>query len=146
MLTLASPGRIEIEIRRSRFVAHAARVDSEPDTLAFYESVADSAATHNCWAWKIDHRCRFNDDGEPASTAGRPILGAIEGKAVEHAMHGGNTVLRGMRDHRGFRPDRRGVRGAGGLPGPQTRAPRRHPGRRDDQEVCLNSTPGSVAA
>ena len=86
MLTLASPGRIEIEIRRSRFVAHAARVDSEPDTLAFYESVADSAATHNCWAWKIDHRYRFNDDGEPASTAGRPILGAIEGKAVEHAM------------------------------------------------------------
>lgn len=86
MLTLAGPGRTEIEIRRSRFVAHATRVDTEADTLAFYESVADPAATHNCWAWKIDHRYRFNDDGEPASTAGKPILGAIEGKAVEHAM------------------------------------------------------------
>lgn len=86
MLTLAAPGRIELEIRRSRFVAHAARVDTQADTLAFYESVADTAATHNCWAWKIDHLYRFNDDGEPASTAGRPILSAIEGKAVEHAM------------------------------------------------------------
>ena len=86
MRTLAGPGRIETEIRRSRFVAHAARVDTEADTLAFYESVADPAATHNCWAWKIDQRYRFNDDGEPASTAGKPILGAIEGKAVEHAM------------------------------------------------------------
>lgn len=86
MLTLAGQGRVELEIRRSRFVAYAARVDTEADTLAFYEAVADPAATHNCWAWKIDHRYRFNDDGEPASTAGRPILSAIQGKEVEHAM------------------------------------------------------------
>lgn len=86
MLTLAGQGRVELEIRRSRFVAHAARVETEADTLAFYETVSDPAATHNCWAWKIDHRYRFNDDGEPASTAGRPILSAIEGKGLEHAM------------------------------------------------------------
>jgi uncharacterized YigZ family protein len=86
MLTLASRGRIEIEIRRSRFVAHAVRVDGQADTLAFHDSVADAGATHNCWAWKIDQQYRFNDDGEPASTAGRPILSAIEGKAVDHAM------------------------------------------------------------
>jgi uncharacterized YigZ family protein len=86
MRTLAAPGRIEIEIRRSRFVAHAARVDDIDATLAFFASVADPAATHNCWAWKIDHQYRFNDDGEPASTAGKPILTAIEGKGVDHAM------------------------------------------------------------
>jgi uncharacterized YigZ family protein len=86
MLTLAGPERIEIEIRRSRFVAHASRVDSPSATLAFYQSVADPSATHNCWAWKIDQAYRFNDDGEPASTAGKPILSAIEGKGLEHAM------------------------------------------------------------
>jgi uncharacterized YigZ family protein len=86
VLTLASAGRIELEIKRSRFVAHAARVDSMADTLAFFESVADPEATHNCWAWKLDHQYRFNDDGEPASTAGRPILAAIEGKGLDHAM------------------------------------------------------------
>jgi uncharacterized YigZ family protein len=77
---------VEVEIRRSRFVAHAARVDDLAATLAFYESVADPAATHNCWAWRLDHRYRFNDDGEPASSAGRPILAAIEGKELELAM------------------------------------------------------------
>ena len=86
MLTLAGPERIEIEIRRSRFVAHAARVDDPSETLAFHASVADPSATHNCWAWRIDQAYRFNDDGEPASTAGKPILSAIEGKGLEHAM------------------------------------------------------------
>ena len=86
MLTLAGPERIEIEIRRSRFVAHAARVDDPSETLAFHASVADPSATHNCWAWRIDQAYRFNDDGEPASTAGKPILSAIEGKGLEHVM------------------------------------------------------------
>ena len=86
MQTLAGPSSIEIEIKRSRFIAHAARVDSLAETLAFYESVADPSATHNCWAWRLDHQYRFNDDGEPASTAGKPILTAIEGKSLDHAM------------------------------------------------------------
>jgi uncharacterized YigZ family protein len=86
MRTLAGPASIEIEIKHSRFIAHAARVDSLPETLDFYESVADPSATHNCWAWRLDHLYRFNDDGEPASTAGRPILSAIEGKGLDHVM------------------------------------------------------------
>lgn len=86
MKTLAAPAEFAAEIKRSRFVAHAARVDSLADTLAFYESVADPSATHNCWAWKLDHAYRFNDDGEPASTAGKPILAAIEGKGLDHVM------------------------------------------------------------
>lgn len=86
MKTLSSPARVEIEIKRSRFIAHARRVDSMADTLAFYESVADTDATHNCWAWRLGHQYRFNDDGEPASTAGKPILAAIDGKGADHAM------------------------------------------------------------
>jgi uncharacterized YigZ family protein len=86
MLTLAGPASIEIEIKRSRFIAHTARVDSLAETLDFYESACDPSATHNCWAWKLDHQYRFNDDGEPASTAGKPILSAIEGKKLDHTM------------------------------------------------------------
>lgn len=86
MRTLAGRSRVEVEIKRSRFIAHAGRVDSLADTLAFYEAVADPSATHNCWAWKLDHQYRFNDDGEPAGTAGKPILSAIEGKGLEQAM------------------------------------------------------------
>ena len=86
MRTLASPATQEVTIKRSRFIAHAARVDSQADTLDFYQSIADPAASHNCWAWTLDHQYRFNDDGEPASTAGRPILSAIEGKDLDHVM------------------------------------------------------------
>lgn len=86
MRTVPGPARIEIEIKRSRFVAHAARVDTLPETLEFHAAVVDPAATHNCWAWKLDQQYRFNDDGEPASTAGKPILAAIEGKGLDHVM------------------------------------------------------------
>ncbi len=86
MRTLAVPASFEVVIKRSRFVAQASRMDSQADTLDFYESVADPAATHNCWAWRLDYQYRFNDDGEPASTAGRPILSAIEGKGLDKVM------------------------------------------------------------
>ena len=86
MKTLSGPARVEIEIKRSRFITHAQRVDSLADTLEFYESVFSADANHNCWAWKLDGQYRFNDDGEPASTAGKPILAAIDGKGVDHVM------------------------------------------------------------
>ncbi|HLF32034.1 MAG TPA: YigZ family protein [Xanthomonadales bacterium] len=73
-------------IRQSRFIAHAAPVADQAATLAFFEAVADPAATHNCWAWRLEHGYRFNDDGEPGSTAGRPILAAIDGKNLCRAM------------------------------------------------------------
>jgi uncharacterized YigZ family protein len=86
MRTLAAAASVEIEIKRSRFITHAARVDNLAETLTFYETVADPAATHNCWAWRLDHQYRFNDDGEPASTAGKPIFSAIDGKGLDHVM------------------------------------------------------------
>ena len=86
MRTLLAPATIEVEIKRSRFVAYAARVDDLPATLAFYQAVADPAATHNCWAWKLGLQYRFHDDGEPGRSAGRPILAVIEGKELDHAM------------------------------------------------------------
>ena len=61
MKTLSRPARVEIEIKRSRFIAHAQRVDSLADTLEFYESVASADANHNCWAWRLDHHYSFND-------------------------------------------------------------------------------------
>ena len=46
MRTLTVPASFEVVIKRSRFIAHASRVDSQADTLDFYQSVADPAATH----------------------------------------------------------------------------------------------------
>jgi uncharacterized YigZ family protein len=86
MRTLAGPATLEIDVKRSKFIAHAARVDSMAATLDFYQSVADPGASHNCWAWRLDYQYRFNDDGEPSSSAGKPILATIEGKEIDHVM------------------------------------------------------------
>jgi uncharacterized YigZ family protein len=84
--TLAQPCRHLEEIKKSRFLALAAPVESTEQALAFLREVSDPAATHNCWAWRIGHDYRFNDDGEPGGTAGRPILQAIEGQGIDRVM------------------------------------------------------------
>ncbi len=81
--TLAAVQRHDQEIRKSRFVVHAAPVDSVDEALAFVARLADPAATHNCWAYRIGQQYRFNDDGEPAGTAGKPILQAIDGQGLD---------------------------------------------------------------
>ncbi|SDR69925.1 IMPACT family protein [Pseudomonas oryzae] len=78
--TLEAPCEYREEIRKSRFLALAAPVDSPAAAQAFIEAHSDRAASHNCWAWKCGAQYRFSDDGEPGGTAGRPILAAIEGQ------------------------------------------------------------------
>ena len=86
MLSLAETATAEFVIKKSRFVVHCAPVADLAATLEFYESVADPAASHNCWAWKLEQSQRSNDDGEPSGTAGKPILSAIEGKNLSQVM------------------------------------------------------------
>lgn len=74
------------EIKKSRFVVHAIPVDSENSAKQQINLISDLTATHNCWAWKIGQSYRFNDDGEPSGTAGKPILSAIEGQQCDHTL------------------------------------------------------------
>jgi len=84
--TLAQRCRHQQEIRKSRFLALAAPIASGEEALAFLREVADPAATHNCWAYRVGQDYRFNDDGEPGGTAGRPILQAIEDQQMDGVM------------------------------------------------------------
>lgn len=68
------------EIKKSKFIVHASPIQNEADAFAFFELQHDSQATHCCWAFKCGQNYRFNDDGEPSGTAGKPILSAIEGQ------------------------------------------------------------------
>jgi uncharacterized YigZ family protein len=80
---LAAPAHFVQEIRKSKFAANAANVDSPAAAARFIEQASDASASHNCWAWRVGNQYRFNDDGEPAGTAGKPILQAIDGHKLD---------------------------------------------------------------
>ena len=84
--TIASPVTFEEEIKKSRFQAIAVPVENEQAVKDFLETHKDITTTHQCWAWKIGHNVRFNDDGEPSGTAGRPILATIEGNDLTNIL------------------------------------------------------------
>lgn len=81
--TLLAPAEARQEIKKSRFVAHAGPVGDEAEAKAFILAHSDATAGHNCWAWRLGQNYRFNDDGEPGGTAGKPILQAIEGQGID---------------------------------------------------------------
>ena len=84
--TLAAPAALTLDVKHSRFLARAAPVESPAAALAFLACVADAGATHNCWAYRIEGDYRSSDDGEPAGTAGRPILAAIDGQGLDQVV------------------------------------------------------------
>lgn len=83
---LASACRHELEVRKSRFLCQARPVDSPEAALSYVDHVSDAGASHNCWAYRIGDQYRFSDDGEPAGTAGRPILSAIDGRELDRTV------------------------------------------------------------
>lgn len=93
ILTLPSGAtcEIEIEIKRSRFIACAARADNEEaarQVIAQRRALAPDAR-HHCSAYSFKPEganpvWRSSDDGEPAGTAGRPMLDALVGSGLEN--------------------------------------------------------------
>lgn len=65
-------------VQKSRFIAFASRVDDSAAAQAFLKSVALPDATHHCYAYITTDGQKSNDNGEPAGTAGLPILQAIK--------------------------------------------------------------------
>ncbi|AVM00970.1 hypothetical protein C6V83_12610 [Gordonia iterans] len=76
-------------IRKSRFVATVAPVSSEDELSALVDRKRDPSANHTCWGAVIgsgpQRIARCSDDGEPAGTAGPPILAALTSREVVDA-------------------------------------------------------------
>ena len=84
--TVAAPVSFVLETKKSRFLARANSVEDADAALAWLAQISDRSATHNCWAYRIGGNYRSSDDGEPAGTAGRPILAAIDRQGFDQVM------------------------------------------------------------
>ena len=84
----AQNSETEFTEKRSRFIGHLWRVESEEEAR---EKIAQTKAKyydarHNCWCYLIREGgiTRYSDDGEPQGTAGQPMLEVFRREGVEN--------------------------------------------------------------
>lgn len=83
--TIEKPGTATFRDRGSKFIGYAfplAKVESIKEVLNSIRK-EHPKASHYCYAYRIGldgNNFRVNDDGEPAGSAGKPILGQIDSK------------------------------------------------------------------
>ena len=81
------PSETEFVEKRSRFIGHVWRVESEDEARAHIEATKKKHydARHNCWCYIIkDGPVRYSDDGEPQGTAGQPMLNVFEREGISN--------------------------------------------------------------
>ena len=76
--------------KRSRFISHLWRVESEEEARARIDEMKKKYydARHNCWCYLIQEGgvVRYSDDGEPQGTAGQPMLNVFQRESVTNVV------------------------------------------------------------
>ena len=90
-LTIARDGDVETEVKKSRFLCRLRRVDDEDSARDVVEQARKEhwQARHHCSAYVLGPDARLqrsNDDGEPAGTAGAPMLEVLRGREVSDVV------------------------------------------------------------
>ena len=99
-------GEAELVEKRSRFIGHVWRVESEEEARARIEEMKKRYydARHNCWCYLLrEGPVRYSDDGEPQGTAGQPMLNVFQREEVTNVCCVVTRYFGGI------------LRGAGGL-------------------------------
>ena len=84
--------QVKNTVKKSRFYASAKEVKKEEETREFLKELKEQFpdASHHCWAYKIgineQQIKQYSDAGEPANSAGPPILQAIEREGLTNVM------------------------------------------------------------
>lgn len=81
--TIEKPSEGLFKDKGSRFISYVFPVNSEDQIREIIQSIKKEhhSARHHCYAWRLGAEkllFRTNDDGEPSSSAGKPILGQIQ--------------------------------------------------------------------
>ena len=89
--TVYRGGMGEIIEKKSRFIAEVYPIESEEQAAQILEETRKKYwdARHHCWAYVLGRNPaaeRMSDDGEPAGTAGKPILEVIRGRKLTDVL------------------------------------------------------------
>lgn len=85
--TIEKPAMAEFKDRGSKFLGYAFPISSPEHFKQHLQDLKKehAKAVHHCFAYRLgltNDLFRVSDDGEPAGTAGRPILGQIDSSGV----------------------------------------------------------------
>jgi len=89
--SIAAPSKGVYKELGSKFLAFAYPVETEEAAKEIIASLKKEYfdARHHCYAWRLGlmgEPFRFNDDGEPSSTAGRPIHGQLLSRELSDVL------------------------------------------------------------
>lgn len=89
--TISNSAEGSYKDKGSKFIAIASRVSTEEDVKERLSEIRNKYhdARHHCYAYVLGFEkseFRFNDDGEPSGTAGRPIYGQINSRDLTNTL------------------------------------------------------------
>ena len=89
--TIARPAETTYRQLSSKFLTYAYPVETEAEIKEHLDALRKRwyDATHHCYAWRLGphgEQFRANDDGEPSSTAGKPILGQLLSQEITNCL------------------------------------------------------------
>lgn len=90
--TIANEAQAQIIQKKSKFICYIQHIESEEAALDYIAGLKKKYydARHHCSAYCIgldEHATeRFNDDGEPSGTAGKPILEVLKGAGMKNVV------------------------------------------------------------
>lgn len=90
--TVSRSVQFDNSIKKSRFIALVQEVKTEEEVKSFLKEYNQRFpdATHHCWAYRMgfdrNEIIQYSDGGEPANTAGPPILQAIKQERLTNVL------------------------------------------------------------
>ncbi|HHT46469.1 MAG TPA: YigZ family protein [Firmicutes bacterium] len=101
--TIEAPIRTKIAVGACRFYASLTSCSKESEARSFLNSVKEELpdATHHAYAYRLgigdNLLARCDDDGEPAGTAGPPMLGVLEKADITNVIVVGTRYFGGVK-------------------------------------------------
>jgi len=91
--TAEGKGKVSFERKGSKFIGYVSHASDREEAERFVEEVRGEHpdATHHVYAYRVGAdddplRERYDDDGEPSGSAGKPVLNVLQGEGMENII------------------------------------------------------------